>query len=184
MPELGELKIRYLTKNITHHELFRLASFYLSEQLYQYASELYGHFLELNLDEPIYQQRIAIAFYNRALALFSLKLYSSALPEFQQAYEYNNKLHDALRMIGTIYFINQDKEKALSAWKEYLLINITPSSERISVEQAVTLLSDPNFSFTQEELNKTPKLPNNTWPFLKPDIIPNPDSKYEKKRII
>ena len=87
MPELGELKIRYLTKNITHHELFRLASFYLSEQLYQYASELYGHFLELNLDEPIYQQRIAIAFYNRALALFSLKLYSSALPEFQQAYE-------------------------------------------------------------------------------------------------
>ena len=185
LPELGELKIQYLTDTITHHDLFRLASFYLSEQLYHPAAELYGHFLELNVDDPIYKQRLATAFYNRALALFSLELYSSALPEFQEAYFYNNKLYDALRMIGTIHFLNQDKENTLIVWQQYLDANTTPSPERTAIENALNLLSDPEFSFTEEEEEKEkPESSNKSWPFLNPEIIPNPDSKYEKKRII
>ena len=184
LPELGELKIKYLTGTITHHDLFRLASFYLSEQLYHPAVELYGHFLELNVDDPIYKQRLATAFYNRALALFSLELYSSALPEFQEAYFYNDKLYDALRMIGTIHFLNQDKENTLIIWQQYLDANTTPSPERTAIEKALSLLSDPEFSFTEEEAEEKPESSNKSWPFLNPDIIPNPDSKYEKKRII
>ncbi len=184
LPELGELKIKYLTESITHHDLFRLASFYLSEQLYHPAAELYGRFLELNIDDPIYKQRLATAFYNRALALFSLELYSSALPEFQEAYFYNDKLYDALRMIGTIHFLNQDKENSLAVWQQYLDANTTPSLERSAIENAVTLLSNPEFAFPEEKSEETPKSQDKSWPFLNPDIIPNPDSKYEKKRII
>ncbi len=182
LPEIGELKIQYLTKELEPEELYRLASFYLSEQLFLQSAELYGQYLE-QPDLPT--QRIAAAHYNRALSLFSMQLYTSALPEFLYAYHYNDSLNDALRMVGTIYFLNKDKEKSLEYWLQYL-DKASDSPEKTAIQKAVDLLSDPAFRFDPEEEEVEDKTlePRETWPFLNPDSIPNPDAKYQKKRIV
>ncbi|MGL4676272.1 MAG: tetratricopeptide repeat protein [Brevinema sp.] len=177
LPEFGELKLKLLLSDLSLEELYRLASFYLSEQLYLQAAELYGQFLEKDIPSP----RIAVAHYNRALSLFSLALYESALPEFLNAYHYNKTLYDALRMVGTIYFLQKNKEKSLEIWQEYLEKNTEDSPNKVAIEKAVQLLSDPAFQFPEEQ--KTPNT-QKTWPFLNPEIIPNPDAEYQKKRVI
>ncbi len=181
LPEIGELKIQYLTKDLEPEELYRLASFYLSEQLFLQSAELYGQYLE---QKDIPPQRIAVAHYNRALSLFSMQLYKSALPEFLYAYHYNDSLNDALRMVGTIYFLNKDKDKSLEVWQQYLA-KASDSPEKTAIQKAVDLLSDPAFRFDpEEEIEDKTLEPRETWPFLNPDSIPNPDAKYQKKRIV
>ncbi|MGL5955097.1 MAG: hypothetical protein ACRC0X_00605 [Brevinema sp.] len=179
LSEFSDLKLRFLTTDLSAEELYRLASFYLSEHLYLQASELYGQYLEKNKSTND-TQRVMAAHYNRALSLFSLELYESALPEFFNAYHYEETLYDALRMIGTIYFLQKNKEKSLEIWQEYLEKNTEDSSQREAIEKAVLLLSDPAFQFSEEKKPETKK----TWPFLNPEIIPNPDAEYQKKRII
>ncbi len=179
LPEIGELKIQYLTKDLEPEELYRLASFYLSEQLYLQSAEFYGQYLQKK-DLPT--QRISSAHYNRALSLFSMQLYDSALTEFQNAYHYDESLNDALRMVGTIYFLQKNKDKSLENWLQYLS-KAEDSPEKTAIQKAVDLLSDPAFRFDPEEEDKTLE-PQQTWPFLNPESIPNPDAKYQKKRII
>ncbi len=135
--ELGELKIKYLVGAIQPDELYRLASFYLSRGFYQQAAELYGQFLESGDDN---YPRIVSAHYNRALALFSSDVYDSAADEFLTAYYFDDSLYDALRMAGTIYFLQKKKEQSLSVWEDYLAKNTAPSPERDAIENAVKLI--------------------------------------------
>ncbi len=56
------------------------------------------------------------------------------------------------------------------------------------MENAVKLISDPAFEFEQnepaeEEAQKSVDIIE-IWPFLNPEIIPNPDADYQKKRVI
>lgn len=180
-PETGILKIKHLTEGLSLEELFRLASFYLSEQFYHQSITLYGQYLELQKDNTKTQK--SHAHYNRALAMFSIQTYESAKEEFQNAYYLNEGLYDSLRMIGTIYYMQQNQQKSLDYWTQYLTKNTSISPERTAIEQAVALLSQPDFTFEEEE-SKTQTTTNKSWPFLNPEIIPNPDSHYEKKRVI
>lgn len=183
LPELGELKIKMLTKKLEDEELFRLASFYLSYQLYHQAAEIYKLYIEKIDNKSELDKRKAMAYYNRALSLFSLKLYDSALRNFSSAYYYDNII-EALRMSGTIYFIKKNKQKSLEYWNQYLKENTTPSPNRTAIEQAIVYLSQLDFEFEDEKEKDTKNTNNSSWPFLNPEIIPNPDSQYEKKRII
>ena len=186
LPELGELKIKFLEGDIEEENLFRLASFYLSYQLYHQAAEFYGLYTDKVAQDPKLIQRKATAHYNRALSLFSLQIYKPALKEFNLAY-YHGKIADALRMAGTVTFLQKNKEKSLEYWNKYLSENATPSPERSAIENAVGLLMSPDFEFEKEEVSEsTPSYNtnNSSWPFLDPEIIPNPEATYDKKRVI
>lgn len=186
LPELGELKLKYLSEEISLEEIYRLASFYMTENIYHKASELYGQYIDIaQNDKTTPLKRMATASYNRALALFSLNLYQSALPLFMNSYYYDNTLIDALRMQGTIYFLQKNKNKTIELWKKYLE-EAPESPQKKAIQDALNLISDPAFSFDSEEEEKESELPEDqqTWPFLNPDIIPNPDANYQKKRII
>lgn len=183
LPELGTLKLKYLSSTITLEELYRLASFYLAEQQYHQASELYGQYIELTSSQDVTTERLATAYFNRALSLFALNLYDSSLLMFQNAYHYNNSLNDTLRMIGTIYFLQKNKEKSLEIWTQYIETTPDSSPHKQAIQNALNLLLDPNFTFETEKKKPLPKN-QQSWPFLNPDIIPNPDAKYQKKRVV
>lgn len=185
-PDIGELKYRFMKSDLNLEEVFTLASLYLSERFYYQSIELYSYFLnhqETLIKDTNNSIQVSFAFYNKALALFSLELYDSALTEFYNAYAINNKLYDSIRMIGTIYFQKKDKDKALEYWNNYLVLVPESTEERNAIEKAVQVLQDLNFQFEKQQDEKQ-ETSSQTWPFLNPDIIPNPDSEYEKKRVI
>lgn len=188
LPEIAELKLQFIQNGLEIDNLFRLASFYLSANQFEKAAIFYNLYIEKIEKKPklikIKKLDLANAHYNRALALFSLRLYHSAQKEFLLAYQRNSQLVDSLRMIGTIYYITQNKTQTLFYWNKYLISNNTPSPERTAIEIGIKMLSDPNFSFKKEDATNSLEKRNPTWPFLDPDTIPYPNSRYEKKRVI
>ncbi|MGL4367051.1 MAG: hypothetical protein ACRCTQ_02040 [Brevinemataceae bacterium] len=190
LPEIAELRLEFITQGLSEEKMFRLASFYLKEKLYGKASEFYGLYIEqkkqtrkkFSQEEKI---QLASAHYNRAISLFLLNWHDSAKNEFESAYRYNPSLHDSLRMIGTIYFVQKNKPKTLLYWKKYLAAETNlQHPERIMIEDAAAKIADPNFQFEPQILQPSYKTNDSLWPFINPDTIPYPDAIYEKKRVI
>ncbi|MGL4563249.1 MAG: tetratricopeptide repeat protein [Brevinema sp.] len=181
LPEIAELRLAFFDKGLSQEQLFRLASFYLSAQCYAKAAEIYGLFLSQKTENP----HRAIAHYNRALALFSLKAYESSAKEYWYAYEQNTNIYNALRMLGSIAFLKKDKNNSLRYWKKYLVENTNTCTERSAIEQAVTLLESTNFSFNNHDPeNLVEEHSDTNWPFKNPDTLPYPDALFKKKRVI
>ncbi|MGL4394343.1 MAG: tetratricopeptide repeat protein [Brevinema sp.] len=178
LPEIIDLRMEFLNEDISQEKLFRLASFYLSSKCYIKSAELYGFFLSRETENP----HRSIAHYNRALSLFSLGAYESSATEFWYAYDQNNQMFDALRMMGSIAYLKKDKGNSLFYWKKYLAENTVQSPERDAIVRAVALLESPGFTFETEGEPK--QEPNPNWPFKNPDLLPYPDSGYDKKRVI
>lgn len=184
LDELIELRLEFLEKDLSSENLFRLGSLYLVLGLYRNAADYYAlaaKQLEKKLS-PETRTMASIVYYNRGLALFSLKLYDSAKSMFKRSFENNDTLIDALRMLGTVFFIEKNKPETLKYWEQYL--SLAPESmERSLIEEAVEKLKKTEFQFPEAN-DVLENQDNPAWPFLNPDTIPYPESYYQRKRVV
>lgn len=184
LDELIELRLEFLEKDLSYENLFRLGSLYFVLGLYRDAADYYilaAKQLENKLP-PETKTMASIVYYNRGLALFSLELYDSAKSMFKRAFENNDTLTDALRMLGTVFFIEKNKPETLTYWEQYL--SLAPeSTERSLIEEAVEKLKKPEFQFPEAK-DVLENQNNPAWPFLNPDTIPYPESYYQRKRVV
>jgi len=186
LPEIGALRLEFIQEDLDLTKLYRLATFYLTAQQFGKAITLYNIYIERMVRKKIVKLPLSSAYYNKALASYSIQLYDSAKKGFLLAYQLDNQLIDSLRMIGTIFYLKKDKINTLKYWKQYLLVGNNSSNEYLAIQSAILLLESPDFTFddnTPKEASPQEKR-SPTWPFLDPDIIPYPDAHYEKKRVI
>lgn len=185
MEEFLSLRRRQALEVIPPEDLLRLSNLYLIQGLYAKSADLYAELIQQVEQSTLPQEKrvsiLAQSHYNRGLALFTLKFYDSGRVNFERALYYNPSNIEALRMIGTTAYLQQQKDDADTNWSAYLE-NAPEGPTKDSVQAALDRLRSPDFSF--ESSKKEEPQRDELWPFRNFEAIPYPDALYEKKRVI
>lgn len=190
IPEILRLRKEQIEAKIQMDDLFSLASFYLSIELYGKSAEIYGLYIDKTYQEDISDTVLlkrSQARFNRGLALFSQSNYRSSSEEFEQAYLDNPTLKNSLRMAGSASFLDKNINASIRYWEQYLNETTESSPERAAVEKALSIIKNPRFLERlkqNEESSESIEIEKGLWNFLNPNNIPNPDSDFQKKRMI